>query len=84
MKCLTCEKKLVPPLIAISHTISSGAKLCPECGQRESMDAGWAEGLRVGFRRYEAAMGTRGIVDRVVAGTRTTKHRRVARKKKRF
>lgn len=54
-RCLACSVRVKPPLVAISHTIRPGASLCPTCGKRESFDALWAEGLRVGFVRDAAA-----------------------------
>ena len=49
--CLACGVEIKGPLYSLSHTIKRGAKLCPECGQRESSDLLWADGLRIGFER---------------------------------
>lgn len=43
-------------LCSVSHTINSGAKLCSNCGQKETLDPGFAEGRRIGYARHEAAM----------------------------
>jgi predicted RNA-binding Zn-ribbon protein involved in translation (DUF1610 family) len=43
--CLACGATLVEPLWSISHTIRRGAKLCPDCGRRESVDRAWAHGV---------------------------------------
>lgn len=43
-------------LCSISHTIDPGAKLCSDCGQKETLEPGWAEGRRVGLVRHRAAM----------------------------
>lgn len=54
--CLGCGGPLPEPVMcSISHTIKPGAKLCVKCGQRESTDPAWADGLRVGYRRSDAA-----------------------------
>lgn len=50
-RCLACGDELKLPLVAISHTISPGANLCPDCGQRESVDPAWASGVQTGLRR---------------------------------
>ncbi len=41
-------------LCSISHTIDPGAKLCSDCGQKETLEPGWAEGRRVGYARHKA------------------------------
>ena len=43
-------------LCSVSHTIDPGAKLCSDCGQKESHDSLWAEGRRTGWARHNAAM----------------------------
>jgi len=53
--CAGCGATLDLPLVSISHTILPDARLCPACGQRESTDPAWAEGLRVGYARDAAA-----------------------------
>ena len=60
MKCLACGTTVKEPLYSISHTIKPGAKLCPDCGRRESADPVWADGLRIGFERDAVA---RKVVD---------------------
>lgn len=55
-RCLTCNEIIYGLLYSISHTIKPDAKLCPKCGQRESTDPVWADGLRIGFERHEAAL----------------------------
>lgn len=42
-------------LHSLSHTIDPGGRLCSDCGQKETMDPGWAEGRRVGLIRGRAA-----------------------------
>lgn len=55
--CLGCGKRLPEAVLcAVSHTIKPGALLCSGCGSKESLDAAWAEGRRIGLRRAEAAM----------------------------
>lgn len=58
MKCFACGKQIKGALYSISHTIKRGEKLCPNCGQRESSDLLWADGLRVGFERDAVAWET--------------------------
>lgn len=41
---------------SISHTIDRGSYLCSACGQKETLEPGWAEGRRVGLVRHRAAM----------------------------
>ena len=54
MKCPTCGKRLRLPLVSISHTIMPGENLCPDCGNRETLDPAWASGMRVGILRNRA------------------------------
>lgn len=61
MKCVACSTPLKQPLVAVSHTIKPGSLLCPECGQRESVDPLWADGMRIGFERDAAARKVIGV-----------------------
>lgn len=42
-------------LRSLSHTIDPGGWLCSTCGQKETLEPGWAEGRRVGLVRARAA-----------------------------
>jgi predicted nucleic acid-binding Zn-ribbon protein len=53
--CIVCGEIIDSGLAAISHTIQVGKPLCSKCGQRESLDPAWAEGMRRGMVRGEVA-----------------------------
>lgn len=55
MNCPACGKKIKPPLVSISHTIAPGKTLCPDCGNRETLDPAWAFNMRTGFLQAIAA-----------------------------
>ncbi len=40
-------------LCSLSHTIDPGGRLCSDCGRKETLDAGWAQGRRVGLLRAQ-------------------------------
>jgi hypothetical protein len=59
-------------LCSISHTISPGATLCSDCGIHETLDAAWANGMRVGILRAErAAREARGVQPKGVGAYRS-------------
>ena len=54
-KCPGCGDDLPEPVMcSISHTIKPGAKLCVACGQRETTDPAWANGIKTGHARANA------------------------------
>ena len=65
--CPGCGDPLPEPVLcSISHTIDPGSKLCSDCGQKETLEPGWAEGRRVGWVRHKRALDSVGVVERVV------------------
>jgi hypothetical protein len=63
LRCIACSRQIEPELVSISHTIHPGGSLCSDCGRRESLDPVWADGLRRGVRRAEAASRAMRIVE---------------------
>jgi hypothetical protein len=56
--CPGCGKPLPEEVMcSVSHTIVPGGLLCSECGQRETLDPAWAEGMRFGQKLAKAAKG---------------------------
>ena len=54
--CPGCGEPLPEAVMcSVSHTIDPGGRLCSDCGRRETLEPGWAEGRRVGLLRARAA-----------------------------
>ena len=49
--CPTCGEPMPDEdvLCSLSHTILPGKPICTECGYKETTDAAWAEGRRIGY-----------------------------------
>lgn len=56
-------------LCSVSHTIDPGKRLCTPCGQKETCDPVWADGIRIGWDRYKAAMASMDMTRKQLKGS---------------